>query len=100
MGIKRQWKVDFHYDGTKDYGDPMDPNRVEGAYTIDTSRPINARSSHNDEASAHDAARTVSRNGGTATVSHRDSVTGEERVVREYSSYEVAMEELSLSEEG
>lgn len=92
MGVRRPWKMRFHYDGTKvASGDP----EMLGAYTIDTTRPIDAVSAHADREVAEDAAQMVSRNGGRASVSYRDPATGVETVVATYAPFEVALAELT-----
>ncbi|WP_225506630.1 hypothetical protein [Mycolicibacterium fortuitum] len=92
MGAKRPWKVYFHHDGTKTFSDD---ESMDGAYTIDTSRPIDGVSSHAHEEVADSAARRVSRNGGAARIVFRDPTTGEERPVRTYAPYEDAMNDLT-----
>jgi hypothetical protein len=89
----RPWKVRYHYDGSKCFPDPEHPS----LYVIDTSRPINGLNAYSDIAQARRAARTVSRNGGTATVLHRDHHTGEETTLRQYEAYEVALAEAAAS---
>ncbi len=89
MGHKRPYKVRYHFDGTKQFGD--DPS---GAYVIDTSRPIDGCSSHTDFSVAETTARGVSRNGGSARILLRDSATGVESEMKRYAPYEVAMEDL------
>lgn len=86
---KRPWKVSYHYDGSKHFPDAEQPT----SYVIDDSRPINGRSAHADVAQARRAARTISRNGGTATVIYRDPTTHEETALRCYEAYEVALSE-------
>lgn len=96
MGVKRPWKVDFHYDGTKTFPNSgsEDPDVDPGAYVIDTTRPIDSRQSSADESTAHRSAEQVSRNGGTARVIYQDPVTKHEKLIREYAPYESAMDEL------
>lgn len=51
-----------------------------------------------DDAAADVAARRVSRNGGTARITLRDSITGGETEIRVYTPYEVALQDLVESE--
>lgn len=90
MGHRRPYKVRFHFDGTKQFGND-DPE----AYVIDTSRPIDGCSSHIDISVAEAAARRVSRNGGSARILFRDSATGVESEMQRYAPYEVAMDDLA-----
>ncbi len=92
MGHQRPWKVYFHHDGTKAYG--RDESMPE-SYTIDTSRPIDGKSSHATEGDAEVAARRVSRNGGNARIMLHESMTGIESEIRVYAPYEAAMEDLA-----
>ncbi|MBS1693137.1 MAG: hypothetical protein JST91_13055 [Actinobacteria bacterium] len=85
----------FHFDGTKTFGDDV---CLAGLYVVDTSRPIVGTSSHRDDAAADVAARRVSRNGGTARITLRDSITGDEAEIRVYTPYEVALQDLVESE--
>lgn len=94
MGNLRPWKVYFHHDGTKTFSND---EAVSGSYAIDTSRPIDGKSSHATEGAAEAAARQVSRNGGSARITLHNSITGVEREVRVYAPYEVAMEDLVTS---
>lgn len=94
-GRTRPWKVHFHFDGTKTFSD--DESTV-GFYVVDTARPITGTSSHRDDAAADVAARRVSRNGGTARITLRDSITGGETEIRVYTPYEVALQDLVESE--
>ncbi|MBE5477780.1 hypothetical protein E3G68_005113 [Mycobacteroides abscessus] len=87
----RPWKVHFHFEGTKTFSDD---EAMTGHYVIDTSRPIEGATSHLDDAAARAAARRVSRNGGTARITLRDSITGDETEIRTYAPYEVALEDL------
>ncbi|BEL41764.1 hypothetical protein [Mycobacteroides abscessus] len=91
----RPWKVHFHFDGTKAFSDD---ESLAGLYVVDTSRPIVGTTSHRDAGAADTAARRVSRNGGTARVTLRDSSTGDEIEIRTYAPYEVALQDLVESE--
>ncbi|MEE3755287.1 hypothetical protein [Mycobacterium intracellulare] len=91
MGTKRPWKVHYHHDGTKAF---TDDETMPGGYTIDTTRPIDGTSSHADEATAHAAARQVSRHGGQARIILRDSSTGTNTLIRAYAPYEAAMDDV------
>lgn len=62
---------------------------------IDTSRPIDGLTAFITDDAAHRSARTVSRNGGSATVFHRDPTTGIETAHRAYTPYETALEDLT-----
>lgn len=91
----RPWKVHFRFDGTKTFSDD---ESMTGLYVVDTSRPIVGTSSHRDDGAADAAARRVSRNGGTARITLRDSITGDETEIRTYTPYEVALQDLVDSE--
>lgn len=91
----RPWKVHFHFDGTKTFSDD---ESLAGLYVVDTSRPIVGTASYCDDGAADVAARRVSRNGGTARITLRDSITGDETEIRIYAPYEVALQELVESE--
>lgn len=93
MARKRPWKVRFHYDGTKQF--PDCEHDFDRAYIIDTTRPIDGLHAFASDTQAHHIARTVSRNGGSATVFHRDPTTGIETDHRTYQPYETALQELS-----
>ncbi len=95
MGRKRPYKVRYHFDGTKQFSDD---ETLTGAYIIDTSRPIDAMSSHADLGAADDVARRVSRNGGNARITLRDIATGVEAPIKSYAAYEVAIEDLAREE--
>ena len=92
MGSKRPFKVRYHFDGTKQVSNE---ETLPGVYTIDTSRPIDGTSSHADVDTANAAARRVSRNGGSAWITLRDSATGAEASIGRYAPYEVALEDLA-----
>lgn len=91
MGHQRLWKVHFHHDGTKTFSTE---ESMPDSYTVDTSRPIDGKSSHATEAAAHTTARQVSRNGGNARITWRDTITGVETEIRDYAPYEAAVEDL------
>lgn len=91
----RPWKVHFRFDGTKTFSDD---ESLAGLYVVDTSRPIVGTSSYCDDGAADTAARRVSRNGGTARITLRDSITGDETEIRTYAPYEVALQDLLESE--
>lgn len=91
MGQRRPWKVHFHHDGTKEFSDDMS---MPDIYVIDTSKPINGTTAHASEGDADAAARRVSRNGGTAQITLRDPHTGLESLVRTFTPYEAALEDL------
>ncbi|WP_255251201.1 hypothetical protein [Mycobacterium avium] len=91
----RPWKVHFRFDGTKTFSDD---ESMTGLYVVDTSRPIVGTTSHRDDAAADTAARRVSRNGGSARITLRDSITGDESEIRIYTPYEVALQDLVESE--
>lgn len=91
MGTRRPWKLYFHHDGTKVFSND---EATLDAYVIDTSRPIDGKSSHTRRDDAESAARQVSRNGGSARIMLRDNSTGAEQEVRTYAPYEAAMDEL------
>ena len=96
MANKRPFKVHYHFDGTKQFsGDETMPD----AYTIDTSRPIDATSAHASLDTADTVARRVSRNGGSARIALRDNATGAETSIKSYAPYEVAMEDLAREDE-
>lgn len=67
MAAKRPWKVRFHYEAS-----------------IGTGQPITGVTPYAEEISAHSLAKTVSRNGGTATVTYRNPTTGIETVIQTY----------------
>ncbi|WP_234797239.1 hypothetical protein [Mycobacteroides chelonae] len=91
MAAKRPWKVHYHHDGTKVF---TTDETMPGAYTIDTTRPINGTSAHAHEETAHAAARQVSRHGGQARITLRDANTGTDTLIRTYAPYEAAMNDV------
>ncbi|MEN4476647.1 hypothetical protein [Mycolicibacterium cosmeticum] len=91
----RPWKVHFRFDGTKTFSDD---ESMAGLYVVDTSRPIAGTTSHSDDGAADTAARRVSRNGGKARITLRDSITGDETEIRTYAPYEVALQDLLENE--
>lgn len=91
MGRQRPWKVYFHHDGTKKFSSD---EAMQGSYTIDTSKPIDGKSSHATEAEATATAVRVSRNGGEARIMLYNSTTGVESPISAYGPYEVAMVDL------
>lgn len=92
MATKRPWKVHFHHDGTKAF---CQDESMPEAYVIDTSRPIDGKSSHCSEDAADAAARKVSRNGGSARITLRDQLSGAEFEIHTYTPYQVAMDDLA-----
>jgi hypothetical protein len=77
MGLKRPFKVTYHYDPS--------PARAQ---TID-----GTESSH-DLSKVRELARTVSRAGGWARVWTCDPTNGEEYTLRSYAPYESALNDL------
>jgi hypothetical protein len=91
MSRKRPWKVYFHHDGTKMFSDDESAPDV---YVIDTSRPIDGMSSHSGE----DAARRISRHGGSARIMLRDVATGAETEIRTYAPCPPIIEIIAVSQ--
>lgn len=98
MGLKRPYKVRFHYDGTK-VGPGIDTSVDPGAYTIDHTQPIDATHSFAHEGDALTTAEGVSRRGGRAEVFYRDPTTGVDTPIRTLEPYEIAMDELTAESE-
>jgi hypothetical protein len=93
MELRRPWKVNYQYPGTKI---SLDPGESTGWCVLDPSRPIVGMSSHSELKSARRAARSVSRNGGSASVLYRDDVEGS-ITLRTYQPYEVLLNEWAES---
>lgn len=89
---RRPWKVVYHYDGTRRHGE-------NGLPWIDHSTPIDAKSSHREEAAARKLADDVSRRGGYALVSYVSPDTGVVNILLERQPYEIAMLELAVGDE-
>lgn len=97
----KAWKCRIHFDGTKVEPGPddlpdhcSDPEEFADLMVVDYSRPIDATQVCWSRDEALYIARTVSRNGGAATVLHRCPASGQETVFAHYGPYEVALAEL------
>lgn len=88
-GVRRPFKVTYHYSGCRRH----DPET--GALWIDTSHPINGKSSSHDPAKVEAIAREVSRRGGRAEVTHVDPTTGAVTHILTAEPFEVALIEMT-----
>jgi hypothetical protein len=86
---RRPYKVAYHYDGTRNH----DPET--GALWIDTTTPIDGKSSHTEQAAAEKLARDVSRRGGRAEVTHVHPDTGAATILLTLAEFEVALAEMT-----
>lgn len=77
MGLKRPYKVTYHYDPS--------PDRAQG---------LDGTESSHDLCKVRELARVVSRAGGTARVWTTDPTTGEVYTLRTYQPFEAALEDL------
>jgi hypothetical protein len=88
-GLRRPFKVTFHYDGCLRH----DPET--GAPWIDTDHPIDGKQSSHEQAKVERTAREVSRRGGRAEVTHVDPGTGAVTPILTLAPFEVALAEMT-----
>lgn len=77
MGLKRPFKVTYHYDPS-----------------VHRAQPIDGTESSHELCKVRELARTVSRAGGTARVWTRDPTTGEDYTLHTYQPFEAALDAL------